>query len=307
MRKHKLAVCCLSFSLLGLALGARPNFQSPKLRSLRVLFVDKNNHSVDDIQEQDLEVLENGVRQQITLKKDSLPVRYALVIDTSGSLRSQFPNVLGSARAILTSNSENDETAVVRFVDTSNIQVIRSFTSEKALLFSAVDALKIERGQTAVVDAIYASVEFVRQRALRDTTQQRNNALVIITDGENRNSRHQPEELAKFIQSQNIRIFCFGLVSELDSDAGLIRKSPLQKAQKLLVDLAANTGGRTFFVKSERHFREAISEIVHDLHNDYLLTYSSTADKSNPTIKIKVTNSADNKKREAIFSPGVTP
>ena len=307
MSKHKLISGCLVLALIGLALNTRAYRQGDAGRRLRVLFVDSKNHSLDDVQEQDIEVLENGVRQQASLKKEALPARYALVVDTSGSLRTQFPNVLSAARAILNLGADSDETALIHFVTSSNIGVVQSFTSERPRLLSAIETLKIEAGHTALVDAIYASAKYVSERARLDKAQQRNNALVVITDGENRESQHQPEGLSSFIRTQNVRIYTIGLISELDDEAPLIRKSPRRRAEELLKNLAKDTGGRTYLVNDKQSFQEAISEIVHDLHNDYLVTYNSTSVKPNPDIEINVTKSADKKNRNAIFNPHVAP
>jgi len=264
-----------------------------------VIFVDDKNHSLDNIQDQDIEVLEDGVRQQAKIEQQRLPARYVLLIDTSGSLRSQFPHVLETARAFIRSNTDKDETAIVRFIDSSTIQIVQPFTSDKALLLSKVETLKIQGGHTAILDAIYASAEYLYQYATKGPP--RNNALVLITDGENRDSVHDLKALLDFVRPKDIRIHSLGLISELDKEAGFIRKAPRKKAEELLSLLANSSGGRTFLVAKPKEFPEAILEINHDLRSDYLITYSSGYVSPNAKIEIKVAKSPDNKKRRAIF------
>jgi VWFA-related protein len=284
------------------ALNTQAHFQSATSKQLRALFVDSKNHSLDDIRAEDIEVFEDGVRREASLKQESLPARYALLVDNSGSLRSQFPNVLGAVKSIVNANLEADETALVSFVDSSNIRPIQSFTNEKSQLFAAVGSVKIEGGHTAITDAVYATIEFVRQRSEEDKAKRLNNALVLITDGEDRDNEHRQESLFKFLRSQNVRVYSIGLISELDSEASFTRKSPRQKAEVLLQSLAKHSGGRSFLVSNDKSFQEALSEIIHDLHSDYMVTYDSASTRDS-VVEIKVSKSANNKKRVAILQP----
>jgi VWFA-related protein len=294
----KVTVCLVSAGLFLSALPAQSLTQTTD-RRLKVIFVDDKNHSLDNVQEQDIEVLENGVRQQVKIEKQQLPARYVVLVDTSGSLRSQFPNVLETARGFIRSNNATDETAIIRFVTRSVIQVVQPFTFDKALLLSKVETLKILAGQTSVLDAVYASIEYVDKDAKKDPG--RNNAVVVITDGENRDSVHNLKKLLELVRAKNIRVYTIGLVSELDKEDGFIRKGSKKRAEELLSQIAESSGGRTFFVEKPNEFPEAILEIAHDLHSDYLITYPSTSASPNLKIEIKVTKSPDNKKRRAIF------
>jgi VWFA-related protein len=296
--KHsvKLTLCLLTLTLV--VCGATS--QTPETRRLKVSIVNEENHSLDNIQEQDVEVLENGVRQQAKLEKQQLPVCYALVVDTSGSLRSQFENVVETAKAFIRTNSDNDETAVIRFVDSSVIKTVQPFTNDKRLLISKVDGLYVEGGYTALLDAIHASFTYVNQGAEKNPT--KNHALVLITDGENRKNNHKLAEVIKLIQTKNIRIYTIGLTSELDEGSGLIGKPSRKKAEELLLDLAKHSGGRTFFVKKGEDFPKAISEVIHDMRNYYVVSYTPTTASVNPKIEINVAKSADKKSRKAIFN-----
>jgi VWFA-related protein len=274
--------------------------QSTETRRLRVIFVNDKNQSLDNIQEQDVEVWENGIRQQVKLERQHVSTRYALVVDTSGSLRSQFPQVLETARAFIRANSDADETALIRFVDSSVIQVVQTFTSDKSLLLSKIDKLMVQGGQTALVDAIYASAEYLNQNDPKDRS--KNHALVLITDGENRQSNHPLEELSKFIETRNMRVFSIGLTSELDNEDTFTRKAPKQKAEELLMELAKRSGGRTFFIKKTVDFPESIAQVIQDLHSDYLISYTSSTVDKKPRIEIKVAKSPEKKNRKAIFN-----
>jgi VWFA-related protein len=292
----RLLLCLFCLTLVGL----NANSQTPTTRRVQFVIVDEKNHSLDDVQVQDIEVWENGVSQQATIEKLHTATRYALVVDTSGSMRSQFPNVLETARAFVRTNKDHDETALVRFVSSTTIQTAQTFTTDKQLLMSKIDRLYLEGGHTALVDAIYSSVLYVEQEAKNGPT--KNHALVLITDGENRDSTRTLDELLKLVRTKSIPIYTIGLTAELDKESGLISKAPQEKAEKLLQNLAKNTGGRAFFVKKGADFPNAISEVIRDLRTFYVASFTSTSEIQNSKIEIKVAKSADKKNRKAIFN-----
>ncbi len=92
---------------------------------------------------------------------DEHPLSYGLVIDNSGSLRTQIDYIIAVGKLIVNSNKENDETFLVRFVDRKNIQRVTNFTQSKELLIEGLDSLYAEGGQTAIIDAVHASVQYL--------------------------------------------------------------------------------------------------------------------------------------------------
>lgn len=51
-------------------------------------------------------------------------------------------------------------------------------------------------------------------------------ALIVITDGEDRNSFYKQEQLFARLREEDVQIFVIGFINELDKEAGFIRKSP---------------------------------------------------------------------------------
>jgi hypothetical protein len=74
-----------------------------------------------------------------------------------------------------------------------------------------------------------------------------------------------------------VQIFVIGLVNELDKESGLIRKSPREKATGLLEEMAKETGGHVFFVRSLSDLEAIATEIARALHTQYVIGYSPLA------------------------------
>src|SRR5215207_7405988 len=61
------------------------------LVNLHVRVVDRNNHPINDVAASDFRVFENGVAQEVKfVDREEVPITYGLVVDNSGSLRSQI-------------------------------------------------------------------------------------------------------------------------------------------------------------------------------------------------------------------------
>ncbi|MDQ3253748.1 MAG: VWA domain-containing protein, partial [Acidobacteriota bacterium] len=165
------------------------------LINLNVRVIDRMNRPVDDVRQDDFRVLENGMPQKIEyFSREEVPIQYGLVIDNSGSLRSQINQVIDAGKSIVNSNKPGDETFLVRFIDSSKIELKQDFTADKSLLIDALDELYVEGGATAVIDAVYVSAERAAEyKKGNDLNDRRRRALILITDGEDRNSQYKQD------------------------------------------------------------------------------------------------------------------
>src|SRR5690242_21323058 len=226
------------------------------LVQLHVRVIDRNNKPINDVPQNAFHVFEDGVPQPIeNFTREEVPISYGLAVDTSGSLRSQLQSVIDAGKTIINSNKQGDETFLVRFISSDKIETIQDFTSNKEALMDGLDSFYVEGGQTAVIDAVYLSAEHVSEYRKGDEGDRRRRALIVITDGEDRNSFYKQEQLFSRLREEDVQIFVIGFVNELDKDAGLIRKSPRDKAVNLINRLASETGGRAFFPESISELR----------------------------------------------------
>ncbi|HEX7957763.1 MAG TPA: hypothetical protein VF508_12505, partial [Pyrinomonadaceae bacterium] len=98
------------------------------LVNLHVRVVDRNNRPINDVAETDFRVFENGVPQSVQfVTREEVPITYGLVVDNSGSLRSQIGQVVEAAKTIVNSNKPGDETFVVRFIASDEIKILQDF------------------------------------------------------------------------------------------------------------------------------------------------------------------------------------
>ena len=279
-----------------------------ELVQLHVRVIDRNNRPIDNVPKNDFHIFEDGVPQTIeTFTREEVPISYGLAVDTSGSLRSQLQSVIDAGKTIVNSNKPGDETFLVRFISSDKIETVQDFTSNKEILLDGLDSFYIEGGQTAVIDAVYLSAEHVSEYKKGDEGDRRRRALIVITDGEDRNSFYKQEQLFARLREEDVQIFVIGFVNELDKDAGFIRKSPREKAVALINKLATETGGRAFFPESISELPQIASDIVRDLRTQYVIAYNPTnkaQDGSYRAIKVTVDQPTNSEKRIALTRTG---
>lgn len=278
------------------------------LVQLHVRVIDRNNRPINNVRREEFQVFEDGVLQPIeSFTREEVPISYGLAVDTSGSLRSQLQSVIDAGKTIVNSNKPGDETFLVRFISSDKIETVQDFTANKDLLMDGLDSFYVEGGQTAIIDAVYLSAEHVSGYRKGDAGDRRRRALIVITDGEDRNSFYKQEQLFARLREEDVQIFVIGFVNELDKEAGLIRKSPREKAVNLIKKLASETGGRAFFPESVADLPQIANEIVRDLRTQYVIAYNptdKTADGSYRAIKVTVDQPSDSEKRIALTRTG---
>lgn len=300
--------------LMASALVVRPQGQPPQTGQqspvkLDVLVLDGKNRLVTDLRQEDFQIFEGDVPQTISsFSKEEAPVSYGLLIDGSGSLRTQLNSVLSAGRTMIEANKATDETFILRFIGTNQVYMEQEFTADKDMLRVKLNGLKAEGGQTAIIDAVYLGVEHLRKSRQGEST--RRHALVLITDGEDRASRMKQEELVKLLRSSGVRIFVIGLVDELDKEAGLVRKSPREKAVALLEEMAKETGGHAFLARTASDLETIANEIARALHTQYVIGYSPATQPakgkdSARKVRVKLIEAPGRGKLKAIVRPVV--
>ena len=282
-----------------------------ELVNLNVRVVDRNNRSIGTLRQEDFKVYEDNVLQPIEFfTKSEVPTNYSLVVDNSGSLRSQLEKVIEASKIIIGTNRPDDETNVIRFVSGEKIEIIQPFTSDKTELNEAVDDFFIEGGQTAVRDAVYLAAETVTEyEKTRNPNDRKRRALILVTDGEDRDSYYSEKQLFDLLRETDVQIYVIGFINELDKEGGFISKSPQGKAKTFLERLASESGGKVYFPNEVSELNGIAANIATELRTQYSIGYAPTNEKKDGSfrnIRIAVADGPNKQKRIAVSRTGRT-
>jgi Ca-activated chloride channel family protein len=280
-----------------------------ELVNLSVRVVDRNNRPINNLTESEFKIFEDNVPQKIEFfSKSEVPTNYSLVIDNSGSLRTQIDEVIEASKILVSANKPEDETSVIRFVSSDKIEILQDFTSNKTDLNDALDNLYIEGGQTAIIDAIYLAADKVTDyEKVSNKVDRKRRALVLVSDGEDVSSYYSQQQLFDLLRETDVQIYVVGFVKDLSADKGFISKSKQGKAKAFLEKLATETGGKAYFPGSVGELSGIARDIASELRTQYSIGYLPSNDREDGTfrnIKVQVNDGPNAQKRIALTKAG---
>jgi len=252
---------------------------------LDVKVTDQNGRPVSGLTKDDFAIYEDRVSQIIeSVSSDVAPVSMGLVIDTSGSMRPKLRTVSDAARDLIRQMRPDDEAFLVQFKTEADL--IQEFTSNRRELEDALGDL-YAGGGTALLDAIIATADHANEKGRR-----RKKALVVITDGLDKNSSMKEKEVIAAMKEDEVQVYLVGFVDEEES-GGFFSRSPAKKAKQLLTRLAEDSGGRAFFPTGVSEMPAIAAQIAKELRAQYVISYypsNNRHDGSFRSVRVAVNN-----------------
>jgi Ca-activated chloride channel homolog len=268
-----------------------------------LLVMDTKNNYVNDIKQEDLKIFEDGVEQKITYFAKKKPIlNIGIVMDNSGSVRPILSEFTMIGSTVVSNLRDSDEAFVTRFVDSDKIEVIQEWTSNKGLLNEALSNMFVEGGQSAVLDAIYLSADWILKRETKD--KDKRYAILLVSDAEDRDSYYNFDEVAKLFKGTDLQVF---LISYAEN-APQKKKS----ARKLSNLLTLQTGGTTFTLSkkhTEQELIEVLKKLVYELRSNFVIGYTSTNLKRDGLprkLSVEVADGTKGEKRQVVIRDGFT-
>src|SRR5690242_14396674 len=270
-----------------------------------VLFtvLNRRNKLVPDLEQGDFKVFDEGKAQEIRYfsKQTDLPLRIGMLLDTSNSIRDRIKFEQDASINFLFSvlRRNKDEAFVMTFDDEP--QIIQSFTGDAGALRDQITKTRAGGG-TAIYDAIYdACVKELSHppRPPGDQPDVVRRVMILISDGEDNLSDHTRTEAIEMAQRTSVVIYTISTstewiqLSQTDPLKAADRKMHLTDGDKILADLAEETGGRAFFPYHVDDLDQSFQDIGDELRNQYSITYNPTNFVPNGkyhTIKVEVLN-----------------
>ncbi len=297
-------VFCLTLVSTPRAQDPAPPPAGPQV-ALSLIVTDKDGKGVNSIRKDQIRVFEDGNEQTVVaIEPDERPVDCVLLIDATGSFKHLINSALQAAKLFIDNRRPDDQIAIARFVSSDVIETTQEFTTDNKVLLKGLDSIYLQYGQSAVVDAFYLGADYVDKH--NKGNEGRRKVVVIITDGEDRNSYYSQEQLTKLFRETGVQVFIIGMVLELNKEVGLIRLSPRQKAEKLLNDVADETGGRVFFPETKKALVDAATQIIMDMRAQFRIRYQSTqaSKKGFRKVDVKYVAAQGDEKRNLITPRG---
>jgi Ca-activated chloride channel homolog len=246
---------------------------------LDVTVIDQNNAPVMNLKKEDFSVYEDKVKQTVeSVSREEVPVSFGMVIDTSGSMKPKLQTVSDAAVSLVKQMRLDDEAFVASFKAES--ELAQDFTSDRRELEDAIGKLYTSGG-TALLDAIIATADYAQEKG-----KQRRKALVIFSDGLEKNSSVKEKEVMEAIKENEVQVYLVGFIDIEMEENRPFGKSPAKKAKELLSGIADDSGGRAYFPKDVGEIPVIAAQIAKDLRTQYVVSYYPTNDNRDGAFRI---------------------
>lgn len=259
---------------------------------INAVLTDSNGKTLSNIKQNELEVYEDGKRQEITFfASQKTPFAAVILLDTSGSMESRLSVARAAAMNFLDGLRPDDMTAVYNF--DSKVKEVQEFSNSRDIADRAY-SLKAD-GMTVLNDAIVEAAAKLSQRT------ETRRSIVVLSDGADTQSKASSSKALKAALAANAVIYTIDM-AQLDAPQS-------KRAQDIgvLKDFAEKTGGRFISAGGGTALRDAFKQIVEELGVQYTVGYEMPEGKtdgkwraielkiSRPNIKIRA--------RKGYFSP----
>ncbi len=231
---------------------------------VNVLFTvtDKHGRFVTDLVQNDFQVLENKKPQNIlefTAESD-LPLRIAILVDTSNSIRERFRFEQEAAIQFLSKalRPGQDHAIIVGFDSVPQIQT--ELTGDLEVLSKSLRDMR-PGGGTSLYDAIFYTC---RDRLGKDQPLYKfRHAMVILSDGDDTQSLKTRDQALEIAQKTDVVIYTISTNISRMTTPG----------DKVLKYFAEETGGLSFFPFKVEDLEQSFENIANELRHQYNIYY----------------------------------
>lgn len=244
--------------------GDEPTRISVEVTRVSMAFsvTDRKGKFVTGFLKDDFEVLENGKPQTISefTAEPSLPLRVAVLIDTSNSVRDRFKFEQEAASQFLDEilHTSQDKAMVVSF--DSSVQTVCDLTSNTDKLGSAIRDLR-PGGGTAMYDALRFAADRLAQE---QPSYQFRRIIIIVSDGEDNLSHGTRDQALEAAQLADTFIYAISTnnLSAGDTDG-----------DKVLKYFTSETGGHAYFPFKLEELATSFEIIAEEVRHQYNVVY----------------------------------
>jgi VWFA-related protein len=259
------------------------------LVTVPVTVLDREGRYVTNLEKENFKIYQDGSEQAISFFEPiSEPLTVFLLLDNSGSMDKQLPELAVAASAFVNQLRDDDQVIVALFDD--RVDVVNKGTSVKDLRNNVINVLRT-RGSPAIT-MVYDAVE----SALKQVKKVRGRkAVILFSDGVGSGYFASAKSTLRDAEEGDALIYTiqFNTYSEVVPRNVSKKKyfKDLKAADVYMQNLAQATGGRRVRVEGVSNLRNAFAQVAEELGQQYRIGYypKETGKKGDRReIKVKV-------------------
>ncbi len=191
-----------------------------ELVNVNVAVTDRSGRFVSDLKQEDFLVFDDSKEQEVThFSAERVPVSLGIALDTSGSMAGEKIASARDAlnRFLLELLGPDDEVFLMRFG--ASAELVHDWTKDKTLVSRRLARVN-PSGGTAMYDAVADAVPLAQQG------EHRKKAILIVSDGNDTNSRISVPELKQMIRETEVLVYAVGIDGRAENTFGGPRSTP---------------------------------------------------------------------------------
>jgi len=258
---------------------------------------DKRGRFVNDLTKEYFDVFEDNRKQTITefAAETDIPLRIAVIVDTSNSIRDRFRFELETAAQFLESVIRPGKDKALIYSFDTEAHLTQGLTDNTEILSKKLRELR-PGGGTALFDAIFFScrdhlgIEQPRHKFRR--------AAIIIGDGEDNSSHYTRDQTLEMANKSETVLYTISTNMTRVESAG----------DRVLKYFSSETGGLSFFPFKAEDLAQDFENIANEMRSQYSILYRPEPPKNDGrfhSVQIKVKNrkGLNVRTRKTYFSP----
>lgn len=205
----------------------------------------------------DFKVREDEVEQEpLTVVPKLSPLSAIVALDVSGSMKKRLPDAQAAAQSFIDTLGPDDKVQVLSFA--REVKLLGN-GDERDSARAAINQT-VARGDTALYDALYTSVESLKDKPGRK-------AITLLSDGADDDgtgkqlSKHSVNDVLALARVVNVPIFTIGVGTEID--------------EAILKNVAEQTGAMYLLAPQPSELKKLYETISEQLAGQYNIYYTS--------------------------------
>ena len=256
----------------------KPVIINTDLITFNVTVTDVYGRFVSGLSQNSFSIFDDKNPEDISFFSDEdAPVSVGIVFDLTGSMSGEKVERAKTALShFMQTSDDRDEYFLITLQSGRAFLTMDRTRDSKAILekLTFVQA----KGNTAFYDGVYLAAN----RVQRGSYPKR--AVLVISDGQDNNSRYTFNDLRKALKESDVEIYCVGIEESGDGSLAM-------EGSGILDEISGVSGGKAFFPRSAAEMDDIFEQIALELRHQYSIGYKPTnfvSDGRWHHIKVKV-------------------
>ena len=238
----------------------QPVITNTDLITFNVTVTDVYGRFVSGLKQNAFSVFDDKDPEEITFFSDEdAPVSVGIVFDLTGSMTGEKVERAKNALSHFMQTSDPRDEYFLITLQSGRAFLTMDRTRDSQAILDKLTFVQT-KGNTAFYDGVYLAADRVQHGAYPKR------AVLVISDGQDNNSRYTFNELRKELKESDVEIYCIGIEESGNGSLAM-------EGSGILDEISGVSGGKSFFPRSGAEMDDIFEQIALELRHQYAIGY----------------------------------